>query len=205
MAIAFRSIPRPRRAWPTIACTVWPARSLPGLHASGLSLYVPNVVLVFWSLPEGVDDAERLFAPRRQEEPHKRDVVYRQNGDRVDGTVTALDAEPAAWSRRRIAGFIRPGRSSPASPGVPIGKLALRTQEDLLSRRFDGGGRCNFVDLRLETSSPVGRQDAVRRRARIARSQRPRRRRTAGDGRLSLGVDARTLRASAVSGRPGRS
>src|SRR5205814_6944374 len=53
---------------------------------------LPNVVLLFWSLPDGVENAERFFADL-QEEPRKRDIVYLKNGDRIEGTLTALDAK----------------------------------------------------------------------------------------------------------------
>src|SRR5258708_861471 len=34
---------------------VWPAKSLGFVQAKALDLFAPNVVLLFWSLPEGVD------------------------------------------------------------------------------------------------------------------------------------------------------
>src|SRR6185369_3174166 len=40
----------------------WPAKGcMPGAHASGLSVYVPHLVAVFWSMPDGIDDPDMFL------------------------------------------------------------------------------------------------------------------------------------------------
>jgi NPCBM/NEW2 domain len=128
---------------------VWPAKSLPGAHAKGLDLFVPHVVLLFWSLPDGIDDAEPFFA-KLQEEPRKRDAVYLKNGDHIDGTVTTLSAD---------AGCIV--TSDGRAVQTPWSKLAgiafntdrqarLRTKKAYLRGVLDGGARVNFLELSFD-------------------------------------------------------
>lgn len=73
---------------------IWPAKSLAPKDSKGTSLYVPNVVMLFWSIPDGVEDAERFMA-LVENEPRKRDIVYLQNGDRLEGVLSTLSGKDA--------------------------------------------------------------------------------------------------------------
>jgi hypothetical protein len=127
---------------------IWPAKSFLTAHAKGMELFAPHVVLLFWSLPDGVDDAERFFM-QLQEEPRKRDVVYLLNGDRIEGTVASLGGSGCmiATDRRKVQ--------------TPWSKLAgiawsterqarLRTKKSYTRAVLEGGARVNFLDLRCE-------------------------------------------------------
>jgi hypothetical protein len=81
---------------------VWPAKPLfPAAHAKGLSLYVPNVAGLFWSIPDGVEDADLFFA-QVEGQSRKRDVAFLKNGDRIEGTLTTLG--PKAGCVMTVAG-----------------------------------------------------------------------------------------------------
>jgi hypothetical protein len=131
---------------------VWPAKSLGKAHEKGMSLYVPNVVLIFWTVPEGVDDAELFFA-KLAEEPRKRDVVFLKNGDRIEGAVTALGGKagcvvttdgrqvPAPWSK--LAGIAwKTDRQS-----------RLRAKKTYFHAVLDGGARLNFTQFGFDEQS----------------------------------------------------
>ena len=131
---------------------VWPAKSLPSAHARGLSLYVPNVVLVFWSLPEGVDDADLFFA-RLAEEPRKRDVVFLKNGDRVEGTLAELGAK-AVYIMTTGNRKVHTSWSQLAGIAWNTDRQArLRPKKAYYRAVLEGGARVNFLDLRLEEKS----------------------------------------------------
>jgi hypothetical protein len=133
---------------------VWPAKSLSGAPAKGLDLFAPYVVLLFWSLPEGVDDPERFFA-ELQEAPRKRDAVYLQNGDRLDGAIVALGEKTGcvvSIDGRKVE--------------TPWSKLAgiafnterqarLRTKKPFYRAVLDGGARVNFLELKFEEKPRV--------------------------------------------------
>ena len=133
---------------------VWPAKSLSSVHVKGLDLFAPYVVLLFWSLPEGVDDAERFFA-ELQEEPRKRDAVYLKNGDRLDGAVVALGEKTGcvvSIDGRKVE--------------TPWSKLAgiafntdrqarLRTKKPFYRAVLEGGARVNFLELKFEEKTRV--------------------------------------------------
>lgn len=128
---------------------VWPAKALPDADAKGLSLFAPHAVLLFWSLPEGVDDAERFFS-QLQGEPRKRDVAYLKNGDRIEGTLTTLDGKSGciiATDTRKVQ-----------TPWAKLAGIAfntdrqarLRTKKSYVRAVLDGGARVNFLELRFE-------------------------------------------------------
>jgi hypothetical protein len=128
---------------------VWPAKSLPSARADGLKLFAPNVVLLFWALPDGVDDVERFFA-RLQEDPRKRDAVYLHNGDRVEGTVTALSA--------KVGCVVTTDGRKVQTPWSQLAGIAwntdrqarLRTKKPYARAVLQGGARVNFLELRFE-------------------------------------------------------
>jgi hypothetical protein len=127
------------------------AKTLPGAPEAALSLYAPHVALVFWSLPDGADDAELFFA-RLQREARKRDVVYLKNGDRIEGTVSALSAKTGCVSLN-----VNDGRKT-QTPWANIAGIAwnterqarLRTKKAYFRAVLDGGARVNFLELRFE-------------------------------------------------------
>jgi hypothetical protein len=131
---------------------VWPAKELGDLHDKGLSLFGPNVVLLFWSVPDGVDDAERFFA-ELQEESRKRDVAYLKNGDRIEGTLSALGGKTGCV-------FTSDGRKV-QTPWAQLAGIAFNTDRQARLRtkgRFarailDGGARVNLLDLRFDDKS----------------------------------------------------
>jgi hypothetical protein len=126
-----------------------PAKSLPIANAKGLDLFAPNVVLLFWSLPDGVDKAER-FVAQLQDEPRKRDVVFLQNGDRIEGTIAALgpkigcvittDGRKVQTPWPRLAGIA----------WSTIRQARLRTKKTYTRAVLEGGARVNFLELRFE-------------------------------------------------------
>jgi len=131
---------------------VWPATSLPSLSAKGASLYVPNIAMVFWSLPDGVEDAERYFATV-EKEPRKRDVVFLQNGDRLEGTVTTLSGKEgciAMVDNRKVH--------------TPWSKLAgiawntdrqsrLKTKNAYWRAVLEGGARVNLLEATFDAKT----------------------------------------------------
>lgn len=131
---------------------VRPAASVPSWRAKGLDLFAPYAVLLFWSLPEGVDDADRFFT-QLAEEPRKRDAVLLKNGDRIDGTLSALSVKGGctiATERKKI--------------DVPPSQLAgiawntdrqarLRAKKPFARAALEDGTRVNLVDLRFEEKS----------------------------------------------------
>lgn len=128
---------------------VWPAKSLPGLDAKGLSLFVPNVVLLFWSIPDGIDDPERFIA-KLQDEPRKRDAVYLKNGDRLEGTLAGLDGKIGCTVA--IAGRnVQTPWSKVAGIAFNTDRQAkLRTKKTFARATLEGGARVNLLDLRFE-------------------------------------------------------
>ena len=139
--------PEAAAKWEEGRLHVWPAKPL--AVGKALSLFAPHVVLLFWSLPDGVEDAERFFA-LLQEEPRKRDVVYLQNGDRIEGTLTTLSGNDGcviatagrklhtAWSKLAGIAFNTDRQAR------------LRTKKSYTRAVLDGGARVNFLTLRFE-------------------------------------------------------
>ncbi len=128
---------------------VWPARSLGDAHAKGLSLFAPNVVLLFWTLPDGIDDAERFFA-RLQDETRKRDAVYLKNGDRIEGTLTALDSKTGcviAVAGRKV---VTPWSKFAGVAFNTDRQARLRTKKTYTRAVLEGGARVNFLELCFE-------------------------------------------------------
>ena len=125
-----------------------PAKSLPIANAKGLDLFAPNVVLLFWSLPDGVDEAERFFA-QLQDEPRKRDVVFLRNGDRIEGTIAALGP--------KIGCVITTDGRKVQTPWPKMAGIAwstdrqarLRTKKTYTRAVLEGGARVNFLELRF--------------------------------------------------------
>jgi hypothetical protein len=126
---------------------VWPAKSL--ADGKALNLFAPHAVLLFWTLPDGVDDAERFFT-HLQEELRKRDVVYLQNGDRIEGTLSALSGnvgcEITANGRK-----VQTPWSKLAGIAFNTDRQArLRTKKAYTRAVLDGGARVNFLNLQFE-------------------------------------------------------
>jgi hypothetical protein len=128
---------------------VWPAKSIQSGNVMAFDLFAPNVALLFWLLPDGVDDAERFFA-QLQKEPRKRDVVYLQNGDRIEGTIAALSP--------KIGCVIATEGRKVQMPWAKLAGIAwntdrqarLRTKGTYLRAVLEGGARVNFLELRFE-------------------------------------------------------
>ncbi len=131
---------------------VWPSGALPGLQVKGVSLFAPHIVLLFWSIPAGVDDAE-LFYARLEKEARKRDVVYLKNGDRLEGAVTGLSAKDGCTVT-----------TAERKAQVPRAKLAgiawntdrqarMRTKKTYWRATLEGGPRLNLLDLAFDEKS----------------------------------------------------
>ncbi|MBI2808412.1 MAG: NPCBM/NEW2 domain-containing protein [Planctomycetes bacterium] len=127
---------------------VWPTAALPGYQKDALSLFAPNVVMCFWSIPQGDDSAEKFFA-RVAREPRSRDVVYLRNGDRAVGTLGGIDGKgcvlnqedrplPIPW--RLIAGIA----------WNTDRQARLRTKQTYYRAILAGGARVNFLDLQFD-------------------------------------------------------
>ena len=125
------------------------AKTLPGATQKALSVYAPHVALLFWSFPDGIDDADLFFA-RLQRETRKRDVVYLKNGDRIEGNIFALADKTGCVSAGE-------GRKT-QTPWANIAGIAwntdrqarLRTKKSYYRVVLDGGARVNFLDLRFD-------------------------------------------------------
>ncbi len=126
-----------------------PAEPLRPRAGAELSLFRPYVAVVLWALPEGADDAESFLARLRPEE-RSADVAYLRNGDRVEGTVTGLDADDGCTVRAE-GETIR----------TPYAKLAaIAFASDRVSRPrpkkthalavLAGGARLHFTELRYD-------------------------------------------------------
>jgi hypothetical protein len=128
---------------------VWPGKSLPALNAEGVSLYVPTVVMAFWAIPDGVENAERYLA-EIEAEPRKRDVVFLQNGDRLEGTVTKLTGKDGC--------IVTVGARHIHTPWAKLAGIAwsterqsrLRTKKTYWRATLDGGARINFLDATFD-------------------------------------------------------
>jgi NPCBM/NEW2 domain len=125
------------------------AKTLPGAPEKAVSLYAPHVAVLFWSLPDGIDDADSLIA-KIQREVRKRDVIYLKNGDRIEGTIAAMTDKTGCVS-------VNEGRNT-ATPWANIAGIAwntdrqarLRTKKSYFRVVLDGGARVNFLDLRFD-------------------------------------------------------
>ncbi|MBI3821353.1 MAG: NPCBM/NEW2 domain-containing protein [Planctomycetes bacterium] len=130
---------------------VWTAAALMG-EAKEVSLFAPHVVLLFWTLPEGVDDAGKFFA-QLQEEPRKRDVVYLKNGDRIEGSVTALDG--------KVGCIVATDSRNVQTPWSKLAGIAwntdrqarLRTKKSYMRAVLEGGAHVNFLELQFQQKS----------------------------------------------------
>jgi hypothetical protein len=126
---------------------VWAAKSLAVDKA--LSLFAPHVVLLFWSLPDGVDNPERFFA-RLQEEPRRRDVIYLLNGDRIEGTLTALSGKAGCEIATEGRKLHTPWSKLAGIAFNTDRQARLRTKKAYTRAVLDGGARVNFLSLRFE-------------------------------------------------------
>ena len=133
---------------------VWPAKSLPPWSQTSLTLYAPHVVLLFWSVPDGVDDGDLFFA-KLQEGRRKLDVAYLRNGDRIEGTLSEISAEAGV--------VIVSDRKKVQTPWSKLAGIAWNTERQARLRTskphwhavLNGGARLNFLDLRLDEKSRV--------------------------------------------------
>ena len=80
---------RPRLADGRLHFTPAPPLRSHGLE--DLSIFAPYVAMLWMAAPDGVDDPA-LFLIKLQRDAHQSDVVLLRNGDRIEGTVTALTA-----------------------------------------------------------------------------------------------------------------
>ena len=124
-------------------------KSLPGATEKPSSIYAPYVALVFWSLPDGVEDADLFFA-RLQRETRKADIVFLRNGDRIEGTIAEMAAKTGIVS-------VNAGRKTPTRWADVAGiawnterQARLRTKKPYYRVVLDGGARINFLDLRFD-------------------------------------------------------
>ncbi|MBM3994833.1 MAG: hypothetical protein FJ303_11870 [Planctomycetes bacterium] len=117
-----------------------------------VSFFAPNVVLLFSSVPAGVEDPERFFA-NLQSGARTRDVAHLQNGDRIEGTLTAL-------SQTGGATLLIEGKKSQI-PWTKLAGIALGT--DRLARLkpalryarviLENGARLNVLDFQFDEST----------------------------------------------------
>jgi hypothetical protein len=128
---------------------VWPAKSLPQWSQTSLTLYAPHVALLFWSVPDGVDDADLFFA-KLQEERRKHDVVYLQNGDRIEGALSEISSKAGV--------VLVSDRKKVQTPWSKLAGIAWNTERQARLRAakthwhavLQGGARLNFLELRLD-------------------------------------------------------
>ncbi len=128
---------------------VSPATSLPSLRAKGLSLFAPNVVLLFWSLPEAVDEAEVFFA-ELEKQARKRDTVFLKNGDRIEGTLVSLDARTGCTLATAVRKVQTPWSQLAGIAWNTERQARLRTKKTYARAVLDGGARLNFLEIHAE-------------------------------------------------------
>jgi hypothetical protein len=128
---------------------VWPGKSLPSWSAASLTVYAPNVVMLFWSIPDGVEDAE-LFYARLQKERRKHDIVYLQNGDRIEGTLSEISSKAGV--------VVLSDRKKVQTPWSKLAGIAWNTERQARLRTtkthwhavLKGGARLHFSELGLD-------------------------------------------------------
>lgn len=124
------------------------AKALPGGLDQPVSLYPPHVALLFWSLPDGVDDAER-FLTELQRESRKRDVVHLKNGDRIEGSIAGLDKAGCISAngerKTRIAWADLAGIAFNTER-----QARLKTKNRYYRAVLACGARLNFLELRAD-------------------------------------------------------
>jgi hypothetical protein len=133
---------------------VWPDKSLPKWSVSSLTVYAPNVVMLFWSVPDGVEDAE-LFYAKLHEERRKHDVVYLQNGDRIEGALAEINSKAGV--------IVMSDRKKVQTPWSKLAGIAWNTDRQARLRSvkthwhavLKGGARLNFPELGLDEKSHV--------------------------------------------------
>lgn len=128
---------------------VWPTTSLPDLRNKGMSFYVPNVVLLFWSLPEGITDAELFFA-RLERETRRRDTVYLTNGDHLEGSITAMTPKEGVSTASNGRTIVTPWSKVAGVAWNTDRQARLRTKRAYWRAALDGGARVNLLDLRFD-------------------------------------------------------
>lgn len=128
---------------------VWPAESLGAGRTAALDLFAPTAVLVFWSIPDAIDDAD-VFLTRLETESRRLDAVFLKNGDRLDGKIAGLSGKigcTIATDRKKI--------------DVPWSKLAgiawnterqarMKTKKMHHRAVLENGARVNLFELRFE-------------------------------------------------------
>lgn len=129
---------------------LWPAKSsLPGWNAQGLSVYAPHAAALFWSLPDGIDEPELFFA-RLERGARKRDVVFLKNGDRLEGTLLALEGKTGCT--------VLTGAKKIDVPWSKLAGLAWNSERAVRPRTtkpfarvvLEGGTRVSLLDLRFD-------------------------------------------------------
>lgn len=129
---------------------VWPAAPvLRDGETPFASLYVPHVVGAFWSVPDGVDDADRFFA-ELQLASRKRDVVFLRNGDRIEGTLTTIDG--------KVGCVLTNDAKKVTTPWANLAGIAWNTERAVRPRAkktfaravLEGGGRMSFSELSFD-------------------------------------------------------
>lgn len=131
---------------------VLPAASLPSLRAKGLSLFAPNVVLLFWALPEGVDDAD-LFVRELEKEARRRDVVFLKNGDRIEGTLLSLEPKAGCLIATAARKVQTPWSQLAGIAWNTDRQARLRPKKTYTRAVLDGGARLNFLETHFEEKS----------------------------------------------------
>lgn len=131
---------------------IWPAKSMPAWNQTGLTLFAPHVVALFWAVPDAVDDADLFFA-KLESERRKHDVVFLKNGDRLQGTLSEIGAKtgvvlnvdgrktPTAWSQ--VAGIAWNTER----------QARLRSKKTHWHAVLRGGARLDFAEWSLSAKS----------------------------------------------------
>jgi hypothetical protein len=124
-----------------------PAKSLPGAPKA-IDLYAPHVAAVFWSLPAGIDDAGVFFNNLPQARP--RDMVFLTNGDRLEGSLTALSAKAGCVIARSDGNAQFPLARIAAIAWNTDNQARLRSRRAYFRAVLEGGARLNFSQLRFD-------------------------------------------------------
>jgi hypothetical protein len=129
-----------------------PAEPVRPAAGAELSLFQPHVALFLVAVPEGVDDPAVLVA-RLQHEARERDVVLLRNGDRIEGTVTALN-ETDGCVTSADGQTVRTAWPKLAGVAFATTSLARPQPKKLYAQAvLAGGARVAFTRLRFDAAA----------------------------------------------------
>ncbi len=132
--------------------TVWPSAAMPTLGGKAITLYIPYVAMIFWTVPEGIDRPEAFLA-ELERLPRKRDVVFLRNGDRLEGKITKLSGKDGC--------ILRTDNRTATITWSTLAGIAWNTERSARPRAraeyyratLECGARLNLLDVRYDAKA----------------------------------------------------